>query len=886
MEIHLTAVHNFWKGIAPFARLSPAERRLRIMKILRIAAIASVLAVIAGVVAFFVVFAWVSKDLPESGKIIRHDGFSTKLFDRNGKLLYDLYADQRRDPVTIDQIPKYLQQATVSVEDKDFYNHQGVDPLTPFRIAYNFVFRGGRVVGGSTLTQQLVKNVLLTNERSILRKFKELILALQIERKFTKDQILEMYLNEAPYGGNSAGVGAASQMYFGKPVSQLTLAESAVLAGLPQSPTHYSPFAGHKDNTGMPLWKNRALGVLRRMHEDNYINQSQYDTAAKDLDTLQFQSPETQILAPHFVFYVKDLLEKQFGQNLVERGGLQVTTTLDLDLHQKAQQIVADEVAKVHTSLNIGNGAAMVMNPQTGEILSMVGSIGYNNKDVDGKFNIAVDALRQPGSSIKPVTYLAMFRKGFTPATILVDAPTTFFRNDPNDKTEKKYEPQNYENKFFGPLSLRNSLGNSMNVNAVKSIAIVGVQNFLQLASQLGFNTLQPTAENMRHFGLAVTLGGAEVHLIDTVTAYSAFANGGLKVEPVAVLKVTDQEGRTLYEYHHVDGPRVMSPEEAFLIDSVLSDNSARQIAFGANSLLNTGKAIAVKTGTTNDRKDNWAIGWSQNIMVGTWVGNNDNTAMKQVASGVSGASPIWRKIMNEAITEGYKVPDWKVPPGIDQVDVDNISGYPKHDDFPSHQEYVIHGTLPSLPDPIHQKLKVCKGENKLATDAKIAAGDFDQKEFVLLHEDDPYSMDGVNRWQDGINTWIASQSDDKFKPPTDYCGDNSDLFVRINQPNDQQRINVEDIIVDANADSGDGIEKMEIWMDNNLKETVNDKNYHNVIHMPAGQHEVYVKAFARGGKVAQSGTMHIGTGGQDWQHPTPAPTSTPTPTPKPSGTP
>jgi len=694
-----------------------------------------------------------------------------------------------------------------------------------------------------------------------------------------------MYLNEAPYGGNASGVGAASQMYFGKPVSQLNLVESAILAGLPQSPTRYSPFGGHKDNNGVPLWQVRAEGVLRRMHEDNYISQNVYDSAMKDLGTVQFNSPETQILAPHFVFYVKDLLEKQFGQSLVEGGGLQVTTTLDLDLHNQAQQIVTDEVAKLK-NVNITNGAAMVMNPQTGEILSMVGSVGYNSKDIDGKFNVAVDALRQPGSSIKPVTYLAMLHKGYTPATMLVDAPTTFYRNNPADKTEKPYQPQNYDGKFHGPLSLRNSIGNSININSVKALAIVGIQNFLALANQMGFPTLAPTEENMKRFGLAVTLGGAEVHLIDSVSAYSAFANGGLKVQPVAILKVTDQNGNVLYEYHHVDGERVMSPEEAFLMDSILSDNSARQIAFGPNSLLNTGKPIAVKTGTTNDKKDNWAVGWSQNFMVGTWVGNNDSSAMKQVASGISGASPIWRKIVNAALAAGYKAPDWVVPPGVDQVQVDDISGYPAHDGFSSHQEYVVKGTLPPLPDPIHTKLKLCQGQNKLATDAMVASGSFEEKEFVVLHEDDPYSMDGMNRWQDGINTWVGTQSDPKFHPPSDYCSSNSDIFVRINQPGDQQKYSTEDILVDAESDSGDGIEKLEIWVDGNLNQTINDKKFHGTIHMPAGQHQVFVRAYSRSGHQADSGTQHIGSGGADWQTSTPAPSPSQAATPTPAPTP
>jgi penicillin-binding protein 1C len=894
MEINLTEI---WETIsAPFRqvarfvhsraksrralgkRLSPAEKKLRLIKTIRLIALLAVVGVVSGFILFFVIFAWYSKDLPKPGEVVRQTGFSTKIFDRNGKLIYDLYADQRRDPIKIAQAPKYLQQATVAVEDKDFYKHGGVDPLTPFRIMYNYIFRHGRLVGGSTLTQQLVKNVFLTNERSLQRKFKEFVLALQIERTFTKDQILEMYMNESPYGGNSSGVGAAAEIYFGKKVQDLTLVESAILAGLPQSPTRYSPHGGRKDENGVPLWKIRAFGVLRRMFEDGYLDKDQYSQAMKDLDFVEFRKPEAEILAPHFVFYVRDLLEKQFGEGVVQKGGLQVTTTLDLELQNKSQQIVSDEIAKVK-DVNISNGAAIVLNPKTGEILSMVGSAGYNREDIDGKFNVAVDGLRQPGSSIKPITYLAMFRKGYTPATMLVDAATTFQRNT----AEKKYEPKNYDGKFRGPVSLRNSLGNSLNINSVKALATVGIQNFLEIAHDMGFPTLEPTEDNMKRFGLSVTLGGGEVHLIDTVTAYSAFANGGSRVEPVAILKVTDNEGRTLFEQHHVDGKRVLSPEESFLINNILSDNAARQMAFGANSLLNTGKPIAVKTGTTNDRKDNWAIGWGQEFMVGVWVGNNDATPMKQVASGVSGASPIWRKIVNEAIARGYKAPAWVVPPGVEQVDVDTVSGYPQHDGYPSYKEYVIKGTLPSLPDPIHTKLKLCRGENKLATDARIGVGDYDEKEFVVLKEEDPFSQDGVNRWQEGINAWVNGQPDEKYKAPTEFCGSSSDVSVRMNNPENEKKYDKEDIEVSIDADSGDGIEKIELWVDGNLKEVINDHSYRGTIKLNGGQHELYAKAKSRGGKEAQTGTVRIGTGGQDWKKPDPTPPPSPTPSPSPS---
>jgi penicillin-binding protein 1C len=862
-----------------YERLSPAQSRLRMFRMARLAALLGVVSVIVGMMAFFVLFGWYSRDLPKPGQVVRHNGFSTRIMDRTGLPLYDLFDTERRVPVSSDQMPDTLKQAIVAIEDKDFYKHQGFDMLTPFRIAYNMVAKQ-RVIGGSTLTQQLVKNVLLTNERSLGRKFKEFVLALQIERTFTKDQILEMYLNEAPYGGTAWGVGTASEMYFGKPVSQLNLVESAILAGLPQAPSRYSPYSGKTDSTGELWWKVRTKGVLRRMLEDGYITDLAHQDALSQLDTITFQKPTADIKAPHFVFYVKDKLIEMYGEDMTERGGLKVTTSLDMTLQTEAQKIVAEEIEKIK-DFNITNGATVVMKPATGEILSMVGSKDYFATDIDGQFNVAADGLRQPGSSIKPVTYLAMFQKGYTPASVLVDAPTIFTPNASADK----YEPKNYDGKFRGPVNIRTSLGSSLNIGAVKSLAIVGVEPFLKQAYTMGFPTLEPTADNMKRFGLAVTLGGGEVHLIDTVTAYSGFANGGRRVEPVSILKVEDRDGNVLYEYTPVEGQTVMTAEEAFLINHILSDNSARAPAFGANSLLNTGKPIAVKTGTTNDQRDNWTIGWSQEVMVGTWVGNNDNSPMKRVASGVTGASPIWRKIMDYALKNGYKAPEWVVPSGVEEVEVDALSGYPSHDGFLTRKEYFIKGTLPSLPDPLHSKLKLCRGENKLANDARISSGDYDEKEYLVLRESDPVSQDGLNRWQEGINAWIAGQPDEKYKPPTEYCGESTDIFVRLNKPENEKKYDSEDIEINAEADSGDGIEKLEIYVNGNVKETVNGRTYSGTIKLPAGRYEIWVKARSRSGKERESGKAKIGTGGQDWKanDPTPAPTPSPSPTPAPT---
>lgn len=886
MEIDITwfvelllAPYNFIRRLAGGqarsrrGRLPEGDQQLKRIKLVRLVVILGLAGLVLAIIVFFGMFAWFSRDLPKPGQVVRREGFSTKLLDRNGTVLYDLFDSEQRNPITINQVPDALKQATIAVEDKDFYKHKGFDVLTIVRIPYNMIFRQ-RVVGGSTLTQQLVKNVLLTNERTVTRKFKEFVLALQIERTFTKDQILEMYLNEAPYGGTAWGVGAAAEVYFNKSVADLTLAESAILAGLPQRPSAYSPLAGKTDEDGEFLWKIRAKGVLRRMLEDGFVSELAHQEALSQLDTIVFSSGSVSVKAPHFVFYVRDQLEELFGEDIVERGGLKVTTTLDLPLHDEAQKIVAEEVEAVE-DFNITNGAAMVMDPKTGEILSMVGSRDYFSEKIDGQFNVAVDGLRQPGSSIKPVTYLAMFERGFHPGSMLADVATTF---TPNDQADKPYEPKNYDGKFRGPVTLRDSLGSSLNITAVKSLAIVGVKSFLEQAYAMGFDTLEPTDENMKRFGLAVTLGGAEVHLIDTVSAYSSFANGGTKVEPVAILKVEDIDGSILYENRPVEGARVMSAEGAFLVNNVLSDNNARLMAFGPNSLLNTGKAIAVKTGTTNDQRDNWTIGWSQEIMVGTWVGNNDNSPMTRVASGITGASPIWRKIINAAMAKGYKAPEWVIPEGIEKVKVDAISGYPEHDGYPSREEYVVKGTLPALPDPIHSKLKLCRGENKLANEARVATGDYDEKEFVVLREDDPVSQDGRNRWMEGITTWINAQENGIYKVPTEYCGEESEVFVTLRQPNNESKYNEQDIEVEVEAGSGSGIEKIEIIVNGSVKKTVDGSRFKEKMNFPAGRYEVWAKAYSRDGKQRESNKAKIGTGGQDWKAPDPSPTPSPTP--------
>jgi len=757
-----------------------------------------------------------------------------------------------------------LCNATIAIEDKNFYKHGGFDPLGMIR-GFSRIFTLGYAQGGSTLTQQLVKNVLLTSQRTIPRKLKEFILAVQIEKKYSKDEILQMYLNEAPYGGTAWGVEEAAETYFNKNVGELNLIESAILAGLPQRPSAYSPFSDSPQ-----AYIVRTQQVLRRMREDGYITSEQEAEALKQLDKVEFATEGSNFKAPHFVMYVKKQLEERYGQSVVEGGGLRVYTTLDLDIQEAAQEAVTEEIAKVE-SVHITNGAAVVMDPNNGEILAMVGSKNYNDPDYDGKVNVTL-SLRQPGSAIKPVTYLTALKKGYTASTLLMDTPTTF----PGGIGQPDYKPVNYDGQFHGPLQMRFALGNSINVPAVKMLAQVGLKDMLQTGYELGLSTLEPTTDNLKRFGLSVTLGGGEVRLLELIEAYSAFANGGLKIEPISILKVTDKDDKVLFEQKTTQGRRAITESQAFLISHILSDNNARLLTFGTNSALNiAGRTVAVKTGTTNDKRDNWTIGWTPQVITGVWVGNNDNSPMKEVASGISGAAPIWRRVIQAALANKSNL-SFKVPEGIVTAEVDQVSGYRAHDGYPSRIEYFVKGTEPSGDDPIHTKLKLCRGQDKLATVAQIARGDYEEKEYFVFQEDDPLSSEGVNRWQQGIDEWLAGQGDSRYHPPKEYCGSTDEIEVSINEPANRTQIDSNDVKVAGKIVATNDIKKIEISINGEIKETIeNNKKFEKVFHLEDGAYKIRVKAFDDQNNQGER-EFEIGVNVPwDWQ-PSPSPSPTP----------
>jgi 1A family penicillin-binding protein len=606
--------------------------------------------------ALFIIYSYslvkIANDLPSPKKLLTlPTPTTTEFYDRNGTLLYRFYEGKNRTPVKLSEIPKSLVQATIAVEDKNFYSHFGVDFYGIARAGLS-ALKDGEVQGGSTITQQLIKNTLLTPERTFDRKFKEIILAFWAERIFTKDEILEMYFNEVPYGGPAWGISAAARTYFDKDVSELTLAEAAYLAGLPASPTTYSPYGSNPE-----LAKVRQQQALRRMVEDRYIDQKTADEAYKE--ELSIKSPFNEIKAPHFVMHVRNKLTEKYGARFISQGGLKIYTTLDLGLQERTQDIISQEVEKIR-NLNVSNGAAMITDAKTGQILAMVGSKNYWDS-ASGNFNVTT-ALRQPGSSIKPITYATAFKQGFSPGNILLDTPISF-RN-----LWENYTPVNYDGKFRGPVTIRTALGSSLNIPAVKMLSITGIPEMIKTAKDLGITTLNDTGR----YGLSLTLGGGEVKMIDMMTVYGTFSQMGKKYPAQDILYITGSKGDIIENNRHPSGQTAIQPAVAYLITDILSDNKARTPAFGPNSLLVIpGHQVAVKTGTTDNKRDNWTFGYTPEFVVGVWVGNNDNTPMNpQLTSGVTGAAPIWNRIMTELIKNrqpiAFEKPSDVIPGTVD----------------------------------------------------------------------------------------------------------------------------------------------------------------------------------------------------------------------------
>jgi len=672
-----------------------------------------------GAIFFLILFFWIFKDLPSPTRLGSPNlPASTLIYDRNGQLLYEIYAEKNRVPVKLEELSEYIKWATVASEDKNFYRHHGFDLGGILRATFNTVFRR-TLQGGSTLTQQLVKNALLEDpSRTLRRKIREAILTWGTEVIYSKNEILEMYLNQAPFGGTAWGIESAAQTYFNKKAKDLTLAEATLLIGLPASPTRFSPFGAHPE-----LAKERQKRVLQRMVEDGYLSKEESEEAEKQ--ELDYASPTVGIKAPHFVLYVKELLVDKYGEKMVEQGGLKVQTTLDLDLQEFSQQAVASEVAKLK-NLKISNGAALITNPETGEILSMVGSKDYFDKSIDGNVNVTLSS-RQPGSSIKPLNYgLALEKKIITPATVINDMPTCF-----SVPGQRLYCPVNYDRTFHGPTQVRFTLGNSYNLPAVKVLALNGLEDFVAKAKEMGISTFTEP----KNYGLSITLGGGEVKMIDMATAFSSFANLGIRQDVWAIKKVENQSGKVLFEKEEEEGPRVLSMETAYLVSHILLDNNARSAAFGPSSYLviKNHPEVSVKTGTTNDLRDNWTIGYTPSRLAAVWVGNNDNTSMSYVASGVTGASPIWNKIMTYALKDQKQ--EWPLKPdNIIGTSICSISGKLPNPASPcdTRFEYFLEGTMPTEIENLKMNVEIDKTTNQLATDKTLPENKVNQEHSII----------------------------------------------------------------------------------------------------------------------------------------------------------
>ncbi len=571
---------------------------------------------------------------------------STKIYDRTGKiLLYDIHENVKRTNIPFSEMGAYIKNSTVAVEDSEFYQHGGIRVKSIIRAVFVNLLHGKFSQGGSTITQQIVKNSLLTNEKTISRKIKEWILSVKIDKTFSKDQILEIYLNEAPYGGNIYGIKEAAQAFFGKEPKNLTLAESAYLASIPNAPTFYSPYGKNKDK--LEERKNFTLG---RMKELNFISEEEYNNA-KDEKVIFLPQEPFGIKAPHFVFFVKEYLENRYGQDVIERGGLKVTTTLDYNLEQKAEEIVLKYAKQNEVKFKGKNASLVAMDPKTGQILVMVGSRDYFDKEIDGNFNVAL-ANRQPGSSFKPFVYATAFKKGYTPNTVVFDLPTEFQTTcDPYGKTLPEYKqadcymPENYDGKFRGPMTLRDALAQSINIPAVKMFYLSGLEDTLKTARDLGITTLN----DPKRYGLTLVLGGGEVSLLDMTSAYGAFAQNGIRHPVQKILKIEDESGNILEEFKD-SSQQALPKNVALMISEILSDSKARTPLFGSNSAVDFGnREVALKTGTTNDYRDTWIMGYTPSIVAGAWAGNNDNTPMEKKTSGLI-VAPLWGEFMKEAL--------------------------------------------------------------------------------------------------------------------------------------------------------------------------------------------------------------------------------------------
>jgi 1A family penicillin-binding protein len=740
---------------------------------------------------------WVSRDLPDPEKLNdRSVAQSTKIYDRTGThLLYEVFQDQKRTLIELSDIAPLAVKATIAVEDKHFYEHKGVRLLSIIRAGVSNLLGWNSGGGGaSTLTQQLIKNAVIGDEHSYYRKIKEAILALRLEKKYNKDQILKLYFNEIPYGSTNYGIESAAQSYFQKSAKNLTLAEGATLAALPQLPSYYL--------NNLEALKQRRDLVLRLLNEQGYITEDEKTQAQAEPMTLKFSV--TNISAPHFVLYVKQLLADQFGEKTVDQGGLKVITTLDWDKQKIAENAVTELGNQFAKEYNANNAALVALDPKTGQILSMVGSRDYNNDEIDGQFNVAVLGERQPGSSFKPFVYLAGFEKGYTPDTVLYDVVTNFDRS-----SEKGYIPKNYDGAEHGLVTVRQALQLSLNIPAVKMLYLVGGGTMQDFGRRFGYTTFNKSPE---YYGLSLVLGGAEVNLLEHTNGYATLANSGVFNKTSPILKVTDTKGDTLYEWKD-ESKKIIEKKFVDILTNVLTDDAARASTFGRGGVLTLpGRPVAAKTGTTNDSKDSWTLGYTPSLTAGVWVGNTTPATMKGGGSTLAGK--IWHKFMDEALKD---------------TPVESFPLLPPNDA----EKPILRGTVGGI------KVQVNKTNDKIAT-SSTPESLIMEKEYLPAHTilhyvykddprglipDDPSADPQYDGWEIGLADWIRRETEaGRVKtfsnPPTEYdiTPINPELVPTINilQPTLNQILTDRNINITVEATAPRGVVKVFYKIDGN----------------------------------------------------------------------
>ncbi len=715
----------------------PRPTRSEFNRGMTIGSVTFLILALLSIAGLLLAYAMIASTLPPATALESSDfapSQSMRILDRQGNLLTEAF-DQtsieagRRTYTPINRISPYLRQATIATEDANFYQHSGIDYYALARAVYYAVQEGDIVSGASTIPQQVVKMRFLSAERSVMRKIKEAVLSAEISREYQKDKILEIYLNDLNYGNLAYGAEAAAQTYFNKDVADLTLGEAALLAGLPQAPAYYDPYANPERA------KDRQAVVLRLMIESEFITRDEADRAW--LEPLTYAPVSYDLKAPHFTLFVRQQLEQIIDPKEFFEGGLSITTTLDLRLQAEAERIVAEQVASV-ADRNVSNGALVAMRPDTGEVLALVGSADFDNVEIDGQVNMAL-APRQPGSTIKPLVYAMAFAKNdvpaeerWTPGSLVADIKQEF-----PDGANPPYVPTNYDKKERGLVTVRSALGMSLNIPAVRAIQAIGVPNFVAMAPRFGITTL-----TRPDYGLSLSLGAGEIPLVEMTGAFAILANQGRRVPPVTILKITYSDGRVFCEQGTASpcqadpnsGEQVLSAVDAFLITSILSDNDARSPVFGQNSLLRLDRPAAAKTGTTNDFRDVLTMGYTPQLVTGVWVGNSDNSEMLNI-SGITGAAPIWNEFMRTALADQPAL-DFTPPPGVRQWEVCADTGTQPSVACPEKRTLWFAEDRPPLPPEkdLHQRIKLDKLTGKLATEFTPPDA-IEEKDFIVYPE-------------------------------------------------------------------------------------------------------------------------------------------------------